>query len=128
MKVLLAEENPAFRRSFRAMLSARFPGMRIEEASSAEELLEAVQAKSPDLVFLDIQFCGQSGLDLAKKIKGAWASPCVVILASHDLPEYREAAACSGADCVICKDKDGLLEIEKLVLAIYPGAKPKATA
>lgn len=121
MKVLLVEENPAFRKSFRAMLSQRFPGLQIQEALAPEEVLEAVQAQMPDLVFLDIQLPEGNGLELAKRIKGAWTSPCVVILASHDLPEYKEAAQRSGADCLICKDKDGLLEVERLIRSLCPG-------
>lgn len=127
MKVLLVEENPAFRKSFSAMLSARFPGLKIEEALGAREVLEMVQTQMPDLIFLDLHLPEENGLELAKRIKGAWPSPLVVILASHDLPEYREAAERSGADCLICKDKHGLLEVEKIILALSPGADWKLT-
>lgn len=118
MKVLLVEDNPVFRKSFSGMLLARFPQMQIQETFSPNQAVNMVHAQMPDLVFLDIQLPEQSGLELARRIKNMLPSCYIVMLTSHDLPEYREAALRSGADCFICKDKAGLLEIQNLVLAL----------
>lgn len=124
MKVLLVEDNPIFRKSFCAMLWAEFPGMKIQQTSSSEEALRMVQDQIPDLVFLDIQLPEENGLDLAKRIKKAQPSCRIVILTSYDLPEYKEAAFRSGADCFLCKDKAGPGEIHHLILALCAGVGP----
>jgi DNA-binding NarL/FixJ family response regulator len=128
LNVLIVEDNSAFRRSFRAMLAARFPGMQIHEAWEPTQALSMVEGFMPELVFMDIQLPGQSGLDLAKKIKGIWPLTSIVILTSHDLPEYREAALCVGASCFLCKGEMGPQEIERVVLSLFPSVKPGCRA
>lgn len=125
MKVLLVEDNAAFRKSFRAMLLAGFPGMQVQETRSPKQAMEMVQIQMPDLVFLSIQLPEGNGLELAARMKAMRASPRVVLLASYDLPEYREAAACSGADCFMSKDKAEPMEIQRLVLALFPEVNSK---
>jgi len=110
------------------MLAARFPGMQIHEAWEPTQALSMVEGFMPELVFMDIQLPGQSGLDLAKKIKGIWPLTSIVILTSHDLPEYREAALCVGASCFLCKGEMGPQEIERVVLSLFPSVKPGCRA
>lgn len=92
--------------------------MSIYEASQWDEVLGFLERVVPDIVFLDIQLPGGSGLELVSKIKDRCSTACIVILTSHDLPEYREAAARLGASCFLCKGKAGPAEIEELVMAL----------
>lgn len=122
LKVLLAIENSALRKSFRGMLSARFPDLEFQEALGPEDVLELARTHVFPLVFVDMKLAQERVTEFAKRIKDVCASSCVVILASYDLPEYREAALSLGADYLICKDKDGLAEIEMLIQTLCPGA------
>ncbi len=123
----MVEENQVFRKNFKAVLCARFPGMQIQEAWSPHQATQMLEAQEVDLAFVDIQFSEGSGLDLSRRIKSMWPCCSVVMVGPHDLPEYREAAEKSGASSFMCKDKTDLSEIEKLVKYLCSNWEEKHT-
>lgn len=78
--------------------------MDIIEDPDGKEVLQKVDSRHPDLIFMDIQLPGENGLQLAKKIKGIDPNVTIIILTSYDIPEYREAAFQSGANHFITKN------------------------
>ncbi len=110
--VLIVEDNSTFRQSLKDMLTLRFPGIAIEEASNEEEVMAALDKMEPDLVFMDIKLPGRNGLELTKQIKKSNSDVDVVILTSYDIPEYREAAFQSGASHFFTK---GVAKSEEIV-------------
>ncbi len=66
-QILIVEDNAAFRRLLKQILSLRFPSMDIEEASNGSEALRKIGTINPDLVFMDIRLPGANGLDLTRK-------------------------------------------------------------
>ena len=115
---MIIEDNTSFRQSLVELLSACFPRMHILEAGDAEQGFHQVEAKPPDLVFVDIRLPGENGLELTKRLKRDFPSLPVVILTSHDLPEYREAAEHYGADFFLTKGsltRRDLTEVVKLI-------------
>ncbi len=103
-RTMLVEDNLLFRRLMKDSLWARFPSMEIVEAGDGTEALERIDARVPDLIFMDIQLPGQNGLELTGKIKQLHPGVVVIILTSYDSPEYREAAARFKADHFFSKD------------------------
>ncbi len=69
----------------------------------------------PDLIFMDVQLNGVSGLDLTKKIKASYPKIAIVILTMFDIPEYRRAASDYGADRFLAKSSLNSLGLEVLV-------------
>ncbi|NSW85347.1 MAG: response regulator transcription factor [Syntrophobacteraceae bacterium] len=118
---LIVEDNATFRRSLRELLFTRFPYMSIEEAVDGNEALHKVNAFTPDIVFMDIKLPGTNGLQLTKNIKQHYSDMIVVILTSHDLPEYREAAFRSGANYFMTKGMATSSDITALVASILSG-------
>lgn len=102
--VLIVDDNPAIRQWLRQVLSRQFPLMPIDEAPDGDSALERVAAGNPDLVFMDIKLPGRNGLDVTRAIKSQQREVKVCVITSYDLPEYREAALNSGADCFFVKD------------------------
>jgi DNA-binding NarL/FixJ family response regulator len=115
LKALIVEDNAFFRSAFKETLQRLFPSMVIEEASEASEVLQRVDSFLPNLIFMDIQLPGGNGLQLTKKIKADHPDISVVIVTSHDIPEYREAAVQYGAKCFLPKDSLNWREIETLI-------------
>jgi DNA-binding NarL/FixJ family response regulator len=74
--------------------------------SRSASALQRLNAQRPDLAFVDIGLPGRTGILLTRDIKAIDAKVYVVMLTSHDLPEYREAAFREGADWYICKMAD----------------------
>jgi DNA-binding NarL/FixJ family response regulator len=114
-QILIVEDNAPFRQSLREMLCEQFPTMRVEEAQDGEDALDKLETYSPHLVFMDIKLPGQSGLEVTKTIKARYPEVRVIILTSHDLPEYRQAASQYGADYFLSKGSSSREEILALV-------------
>ena len=76
-------------------------GFRVDSAGSAEEALERLKARSPDLILIDVQLPGQDGLSLTRALKAdpTTAAIPIVALTAHAMTSHREqalAAGCSG--------------------------------
>jgi DNA-binding NarL/FixJ family response regulator len=119
-KTLIVEDNTTFRQMLKEILYSKFPTMNIAEEPDGNQLLSTLDAFHPQIVFMDIRLPGESGLELAKKIKKNYPDVVVVMLTSYDLPEYRQAALQSKADHFVTKDsptQDFLALVESILIA-----------
>lgn len=119
-KTMLVEDNPSFRQLLKNHLQDQFPSMKIIEAADGIEALQKIDSHPPNLIFMDIQLPGENGLELTRKIKADHPEIIIIILTSHDLPEYREAATRNKADYFLSKGSK-TSEILKLVKSIMLG-------
>ena len=98
-----------------------FPSMIIAEAGDGEEALRKIDALLPDLIFMDINLPGESGLELTRKIKVFHPETSIIILTSHDLPEHRQVAYEQGANSFLVKGsfilEELIAEVESLISA-----------
>lgn len=105
MNVLIVDDDPAFRKILREILSHDdFLYMSIKEAEDGAQTMKAVECYRPVLVFMDIRLRDSNGLALTEKIKEMAPKTAVVVVTNHDTQEYREAAFESGAAGFISKD------------------------
>ncbi|MGZ3525726.1 MAG: response regulator transcription factor [Thermodesulfobacteriota bacterium] len=102
-KTLIVEDNVTFRQMLKESLGSRFPTMEIEEELDGRDLFNKIDSFHFKIVFMDIRLPGENGLELTKKIKQNYPDIIIVILTSYDLPEYRQAALKSMADCFALK-------------------------
>jgi len=115
---LVIEDNRDFRELLVDVLQAEFPDMRVVGAPSAERALKEVEKRPPDLVFVDIKLPGMNGLELVKILRKSYRQMVVVILTSHDTPEYRAAAAKHKVDHFLLKGSSTRTEILDLVRSV----------
>ncbi len=66
-KVLIVDDEDSVRYSFKKLL--REPAYRVLEAPDGEAAIAKVQADTPDLIILDIQMPGISGLEVLQRLK-----------------------------------------------------------
>jgi len=118
-KVLLVEDNEAFRRSLAGFLRARFPSIVIAEAADGTEAMEEVESFLPHLIFMDIKLPEQNGLEITKRIKALHPDINVVFLTSYDYPEYREAARACGAYYFLGKGSSTSQQIQDVVEELW---------
>ncbi len=123
-KILIVEGNATFRHTLRGLLQPRFPKVVIEEAENGTETLQKTSEFHPNLILMDIKLRGESGLKLTKQIKRNYASTIVIILADHDLAEYRVAAYENGANHFLAKGTSTAEEILELVDAVLHPKTP----
>ncbi len=121
-RVLIVENNSAFRQMLKEVLLNRFPTIVVAEEPDGTELFPKIDAFHPNIVFMDIRLPGESGIELTKKIKMNYPDIIVVILTSYDLPEYRQAATESKADYFVTKDSP-TQDFLALVESIYSSQK-----
>ncbi len=115
LRILIVDDNASFRHSFREHLCQHAPGIELLEAGSLREALEKVTETSPDLVFIDIELAGESGLELTRKIREHHADTPIAILTNYDLPEYRQAAERAGANFFFSKGASSMEEVLAMV-------------
>jgi DNA-binding NarL/FixJ family response regulator len=118
-KLLLVEDHAEFRKAMKSLLSSSFPSICIEEAREGEEALRKVKDFRPDLIFMDIELPGKSGLVITKEAKKLFPETVIVILSNYDSPEYREAALRIGADYFLSKESTRARDIVSLVESIF---------
>jgi DNA-binding NarL/FixJ family response regulator len=106
-KTLIVEDNDSFRQVLKDLLQRHFPFLVLQEASGIREAQEKLGRCKAELVFMDIKLPDGNGLQLTETFKHACPQTAVIILTSYDYPEYREAAAQSGANHFISKEAVG---------------------
>ncbi|MCP4020330.1 MAG: response regulator transcription factor [Desulfobacteraceae bacterium] len=69
IRAIIADDEEILRAGLKIMLTKLWPELEItSEAKNGREVLEFVKQNSPDIVFLDIQMPGITGIEVAKKI------------------------------------------------------------
>jgi DNA-binding NarL/FixJ family response regulator len=119
-KVMLVEDDDGFRRTLAALLLSGFPNMVLDEAADGAEAMEKVKSFLPQLIFMDVKLPGENGFAMTRKIRAPYPDIKVVILTSHDFPEYREAARACGAYHFLSKGSSTAEEIQDLVEGLCP--------
>jgi DNA-binding LytR/AlgR family response regulator len=70
-KAVIAEDEPVLRAELRETLVRLWPELAVcAEAEDGIQALQALAQQAPDILFLDIQMPGLSGLDVAKQASG----------------------------------------------------------
>jgi two-component system KDP operon response regulator KdpE len=98
--ILAVDDEPQIRRVLRTTLTAQ--GYTIIEAKSGEEALEAVRRERVDLVLLDLNLPGISGLETCREIRASSDVP-IIMLTVHNAEADKVQALDAGADDYVVK-------------------------
>lgn len=93
--VLIVDDQAPFRSAARSLVGLIAGWRVIGEVSSGEDAIEAASAERPDLVLMDINLPGISGIEATRRIVAADPGVSVVLLSTYaadDLPE--DARSC----------------------------------
>src|SRR4029453_17223475 len=82
--VLIVDDEKNIRRTVRMVLEGE--GYSVEEASSGEEALARLAEGAADVMLLDVQLAGMSGLEKIErigKLKNVDALPTIIMISGH---------------------------------------------
>ena len=98
--ILVVDDEPQIRRVLRSTLS--FRGYTISEAASGEEALERIRKLKPDLILLDVNLPGMSGVEACREIRRFTDAP-IIILTVRSAERDKVMALDAGADDYVTK-------------------------
>lgn len=114
INIMLVDDHPLVRDGLRARLEAVPHFKVVAEADGAEEALREAGQHAVQLVLMDINMRGVSGIEATARFRERYPGVAVLILSMHDKLEYVSQAMQAGARGYVLKDAPG----KDIVLAI----------
>jgi two-component system KDP operon response regulator KdpE len=100
VRILVVDDDPQIRRVMRTTLTAR--GYDVEEAGSGERAVDLLRSAKYDLVLLDINLPGKTGIETASEIRMSASLP-IIMLTVRDASEDKIEALDAGAQDYVTK-------------------------
>lgn len=105
IQVLLADDHPIVRAGIRTLLQSAADIEVVAEASSGAETLDLIEQFTPDVVLLDMEMPGMSGVEVAKKLKLSNSQARVLALSAYDDTQYVRNLLANGAAGYLTKEE-----------------------
>ena len=96
IKVFLADDSELIRTRIAAMLGMEAMAI-VGHAQTPQAAIEGIRATRPDVVVLDVQLDGGSGLEVLNAIHPTVPEVAFIVFSSHSGPAYRERYLRAGA-------------------------------
>jgi DNA-binding NarL/FixJ family response regulator len=122
LRVLIADDHEVVRRGLKDILVDAFPNALFSEAGNGDEVLTHLGGSHFDLLILDINMPGNSGLVVLQDVKHRWPVVPVIIVSVHPEDQYAKRSLRAGAAAYIKKDRapEELAQIAKMILKSSP--------
>ena len=113
-RILVIEDQELNRKVVRIVLQSK--GYTVVEATDAVEAIASLEDTMPQLILMDIALPGQSGEELARRIKAnlAWVNIPIIALTAAAMSGDRERILKSGCDDYLSKPIDIKVLIERV--------------
>jgi two-component system invasion response regulator UvrY len=103
VRVLIVDDQEPFRAVARMVVDVTDGFEVVGEAMTGEDSVVTARVLKPDLVLMDVNLPGISGLEATEKILTERTPPVVLVLSTHEPEEYAPRAAEAGAAAYIPK-------------------------
>jgi len=114
ISVLVVDDQAPFRLAARAVVRRSDGFELVGEADSGEAAVAMAQELAPDLVLMDINMPGISGIEATRQIVGALPATTVFLCSTYQLSDLPADAATSGARAYVNKEELGAATLERL--------------
>lgn len=101
VRVLIVDDQDPFRRAMAAVVEETDGFVVVGVATSGEQSLELVAELQPDLVLMDINLPGITGVEASRRLTALTRPPVVVLLSTYDEDQWDIAG--SGAARYVAK-------------------------
>lgn len=107
LRILIADDHAAVRRSVRALIELQGQWTVCAEAADGEEAVERAAQLRPDVAVLDLEMPKLNGLEAARQIRARAPTVQVLVLTIHDSQPLHDEARRAGARAVVTKTDAG---------------------
>ncbi len=115
LKVLLIDDTVMILQRLQSLLAEVKQVGSTESVTSAEEALVMLDGYQPDIMVLDINMPGMSGIDMLRSLQlKNMIKPVVIMLTNNTFAGYRDECMRLGADYFLDKSRD-FLQIPSIV-------------
>src|SRR5581483_6894583 len=120
IRVLVADDHLVVREGLRRVLEGE-PGFEIvAEAATGPDAVALAERHRPDVVVLDISMPGESGIQVAARLRRSVPETRVLVLSVHDDAQYVLESVRAGAHGYLLKDA-AATELRRAVRAVQEG-------
>lgn len=113
-RVLLVEDHPMFRRGLKRLIEESGRFQVVGEADNGHAAIHLADVHHPDLILIDVQLPGVTGLKIARVLRKQHQNAKIVFLSMHIDDERLFEAIRAGATAFLTKDVDGDTLVESL--------------
>lgn len=107
VRVLIVDDQAPFRDVARTVIDLTDGFEFAGEVETGEESIEAARELNPDLVLMDVNLPGISGLEATKQILAESDRVVILVLSTYEAEEYAPRVAETGAAAYIPKSEFG---------------------
>ena len=105
IRLLLVDCKPAVRRGLKMRFALEEDLVVIGEASDATEAISLARALRPDVILMEVEMPGVSGIAATEKLRDAAPHSAVVIFTLRDDAATQEQARAAGAAAFVAKHR-----------------------
>ncbi len=120
-RMLIVDDATLLRGLIAEGLRERYPQIEVIEAQNVAEGYQRARQCRPRLAILDVSMPDGNGFELSRRICRELPETVVCICTLHDEPEFRQAAADSGAAWFIAKQGDFWDDAGRVVRSVFGG-------
>lgn len=120
IRILIVDDHVIVRGGLRMLLESQAGFTVVGEAGSKSEALDVFARESPNIVILDLDLGGESGLDLLPELVSAGSGARVIVLTGVRDQDVHRRCVELGADGLLLKDKASEILI-KAVRKVHAG-------
>lgn len=106
IEVLVVDDHTIFRSGLRRLLADEVDLRVRDEAGNAADAMQLLRQAAFDVVILDINLKGRSGLDLLKSLRREWSALPVLMVSMYPEQQFARAALDAGANGYVAKDAE----------------------
>ncbi|WDL98406.1 response regulator [Alicyclobacillus sp. ALC3] len=121
IRILLADDQSLIRQGLRYILNSQEDMTVVAEAEDGNQVVQAALQTLPDIILMDVQMPGKSGIEATQSIVEQLPDAKVVLLTTFDVTEYVFDGIRAGAVGYLLKDTDGQDLLAQIRLA-YRGS------
>lgn len=105
IRVVVADDHPVAREGLRNFLEKAVDIEVVGEANNGAEVLYLIEELAPDVLLLDMEMPGLSGVEIAQQLQAAKTSVRILALSAHDDKQYIQGLLASGAAGYLTKEE-----------------------